>query len=208
MWRASISRTARVNRSANASRWCAMRRARRAATSGCWPIWPGRRSASRAFATARCSWPKAQPFALDTALDPHAGSSRRGGVRLQGVALGRAPRATRCCSTTGRSCSRSRRSPARASRPWCARAESSPIARVVNRQGGGISAAALTEKDLEDIRLAAELGIDYLAVSFARDADDIRRAQAELRRWRGEARVVRQDRAARGARQPVRAFSP
>jgi pyruvate kinase len=59
----------------------------------------------------------------------------------------------------------------------------------VNRQGGGISAAALTEKDLEDIRLVAELGVDYLAVSFARDADDIRQAQAELRRWGGEARV-------------------
>ncbi|MGH8207068.1 MAG: pyruvate kinase [Steroidobacteraceae bacterium] len=60
----------------------------------------------------------------------------------------------------------------------------------VNRQGGGISAPALTEKDLEDIRLAAELGLDYLAVSFARDADDMRRAQSELRRWRGDARVV------------------
>jgi pyruvate kinase len=60
----------------------------------------------------------------------------------------------------------------------------------LNRQGGGISAPALTEKDLEDIRLAAELGIDYLAVSFARDADDMRRAQSELRKWRGEARVV------------------
>jgi len=59
----------------------------------------------------------------------------------------------------------------------------------VNRQGGGISAAALTEKDFEDIRLVAELGVDYLAVSFARDADDIRKAQSELRRWRGEARV-------------------
>ncbi|MGB8691942.1 MAG: pyruvate kinase [Steroidobacteraceae bacterium] len=60
----------------------------------------------------------------------------------------------------------------------------------VNRQGGGISAPALTEKDFGDIRLAAELGIDYLAVSFARDGDDIRRAQSELRKWRGEARVV------------------
>jgi pyruvate kinase len=27
-------------------------------------------------------------------------------------------------------------------------------------------------------------------VSFARDADDMRRAQSELRKWRGEARVV------------------
>ena len=60
----------------------------------------------------------------------------------------------------------------------------------LNRQGGGISAPALTDKDIEDVQLAAELGIDYLAVSFARDADDIRRAQSELRKWRGEARVV------------------
>jgi pyruvate kinase len=60
----------------------------------------------------------------------------------------------------------------------------------LNRQGGGISAPALTEKDIEDVQLAAELGIDYLAVSFARDGDDIRRAQSELRKWRGEARVV------------------
>jgi pyruvate kinase len=60
----------------------------------------------------------------------------------------------------------------------------------LNRQGGGISAPALTEKDMEDIRVAAELGIDYLAVSFARDADDIRRAQSALRHWRGTAKVV------------------
>jgi pyruvate kinase len=60
----------------------------------------------------------------------------------------------------------------------------------VNRQGGGISAPALTEKDLEDVRFAAELGIDYLAVSFARDAEDIRRAQMTLRQWRGDAKVV------------------
>ena len=60
----------------------------------------------------------------------------------------------------------------------------------LNRQGGGISAPALTEKDMEDIRLAAELGIDFLAVSFARDGDDVRRAQAELRRWRGDGRIV------------------
>ena len=60
----------------------------------------------------------------------------------------------------------------------------------VNRQGGGISAPALTEKDFEDIQLAAELGIDYLAVSFARDAEDIRRAQSALRKWRGHAKVV------------------
>src|SRR5258706_4568921 len=50
----------------------------------------------------------------------------------------------------------------------------------VNRQGGGISAPELTDKDLEDIRIAAELGVDYLAVSFYPDADDIRRAPSAL----------------------------
>ena len=49
----------------------------------------------------------------------------------------------------------------------------------VNRQGGGISAPALTEKDLADIRVAAELGSTISPLSFARDADDIReRAEA------------------------------
>jgi pyruvate kinase len=60
----------------------------------------------------------------------------------------------------------------------------------VNRQGGGISAPALTEKDLEDIRVAAELGLDYVAVSFCRDSEDIRRAQSEVRKWRSDAKVI------------------
>jgi pyruvate kinase len=60
----------------------------------------------------------------------------------------------------------------------------------LNRQGGGLSAPALTDKDIEDIKLASEIGVDYVAVSFARDAADIRRAQAELRKWRCNAHVV------------------
>lgn len=60
----------------------------------------------------------------------------------------------------------------------------------LNRQGGGISAPALTDKDREDIRVAAENDLDYVAVSFARDADDIRSARVQLRQWRGEGRIV------------------
>jgi pyruvate kinase len=60
----------------------------------------------------------------------------------------------------------------------------------VNREGGGISAPALTDKDREDIRFAAEQGIDYVAVSFARGPDDINEAKVLLRQWRGHARVV------------------
>lgn len=43
----------------------------------------------------------------------------------------------------------------------------------INLKGGGLSAHALTEKDKQDIKLAAEMGVDYLAVSFPRSAEDI-----------------------------------
>ena len=33
----------------------------------------------------------------------------------------------------------------------------------INRQGGGLSAGALTDKDRDDIRIAAALEVDYLA---------------------------------------------
>lgn len=47
----------------------------------------------------------------------------------------------------------------------------------INRKGGGLSAAALTDKDKEDIKLAAKLEADFLAVSFPRDAADMREAR-------------------------------
>ena len=47
----------------------------------------------------------------------------------------------------------------------------------INKQGGGLSAAALTEKDKRDILTAAQIGCDYLAVSFPRNGDDIRYAR-------------------------------
>jgi pyruvate kinase len=43
----------------------------------------------------------------------------------------------------------------------------------LNRLGGGLSAPAITEKDLQDIDLAAELSLDYLAVSFPCCAADL-----------------------------------
>lgn len=47
----------------------------------------------------------------------------------------------------------------------------------INRRGGGISAASLTDKDREDILLAAEMEMDYVAVSFPRYASDIEEAR-------------------------------
>jgi len=50
----------------------------------------------------------------------------------------------------------------------------------INRKGGGLSAPALTDKDKADIKLAAELDLDYVAVSFPRDAQDINYARKLL----------------------------
>ena len=47
----------------------------------------------------------------------------------------------------------------------------------INRKGGGLTAPALTEKDMEDIKTAALIKADYLAVSFPRSGDDMRKAR-------------------------------
>ena len=60
----------------------------------------------------------------------------------------------------------------------------------INRQGGGLSAPALTEKDFEDIKLAAEIDVDYLAVSFPRTAEDINRARLLMLEAGGHAGMV------------------
>ncbi|MBP6095918.1 MAG: pyruvate kinase [Methyloversatilis sp.] len=51
----------------------------------------------------------------------------------------------------------------------------------INRQGGGLSAPALTPKDMEDIKIAASLNVDYVAVSFPKSGADMRQARELLR---------------------------
>lgn len=48
----------------------------------------------------------------------------------------------------------------------------------INKQGGGLSAAALTEKDKRDILTAAQIGVDYLAISFPRSGEDMTYARS------------------------------
>ncbi len=47
----------------------------------------------------------------------------------------------------------------------------------INREGGGLAAGSLTEKDFADIELAAKINVDYLAVSFVRSEDDLHQAR-------------------------------
>jgi pyruvate kinase len=56
----------------------------------------------------------------------------------------------------------------------------------INKQGGGLTAPALTAKDMDDIRTAMSFRCDYLAVSFPKNATDMEMAR-QLANVAGEA---------------------
>lgn len=60
----------------------------------------------------------------------------------------------------------------------------------INRQGGGLSANALTDKDREDLKFAAAIKADYLAISFVRTADDVNEARLLLRAAGGHGGII------------------
>ncbi len=60
----------------------------------------------------------------------------------------------------------------------------------INKLGGGLSAKSLTEKDLKDIKFAAELEADYLAISFPRDEHDIHEARKLFQEAGGTGGIV------------------
>jgi pyruvate kinase len=60
----------------------------------------------------------------------------------------------------------------------------------LNKEGGGLSAPALTDKDKRDIIEAAKLDMDFLSVSFARNAADINEARKLLRDAGGQGHIV------------------
>jgi len=132
------------------------------------------------FVTGAVQLVEGQPFALDTALDKKAGNEREVGVAYKELVVDVAAGDTlllndglivlEVLSVQG------------------TRIETRVVAggelsnrKGVNRKGGGISAPALTDKDREDIVFAAAQGIDYVALSFVRDAEDLHQARALLR---------------------------
>jgi len=60
----------------------------------------------------------------------------------------------------------------------------------INRLGGGLSAAAITDKDRADIQVAAKIEADYVAVSFPRNAADIHEARELLFSAGGSGNIV------------------
>ncbi len=60
----------------------------------------------------------------------------------------------------------------------------------INRQGGGLSAPALTAKDMEDIKTAVQFEADFIAVSFPKNAADMYMARELMRATGGRALMI------------------
>ena len=60
----------------------------------------------------------------------------------------------------------------------------------INLQGGGLSADALTNKDIEDMKHAAKIEVDFVAISFPRDANDIKKARKMMKDCNCNAQII------------------
>ncbi|HGY10035.1 MAG TPA: pyruvate kinase [Oceanithermus profundus] len=60
----------------------------------------------------------------------------------------------------------------------------------INIPGADLSIPAVTDKDIEDLALGAELGVDWVAVSFVRSRDDLLLARHYMNRLGHEAKLM------------------
>ncbi|PZN35087.1 MAG: pyruvate kinase [Proteobacteria bacterium] len=141
------------------------------------------------FAEGKVLLNEGEPFALDVSLDPDAGTARE-----VGVAYKKLPQDVRIGDVLLLNDGHIVLDVIGVEGP---RIETRVVVggelsdnKGINKQGGGLSAGALTDKDRADIKLAAQLGLDYLAVSFARDGGDIEEARQLLRKEGGHGLLV------------------
>jgi pyruvate kinase len=60
----------------------------------------------------------------------------------------------------------------------------------INLKGGGLSAPALTDKDKADLKAAAAMEVDFVALSFARTAEDVEQCRTLVRAAGSDAYIV------------------
>ncbi|MGL6249294.1 MAG: pyruvate kinase, partial [Billgrantia desiderata] len=123
-----------------------------------------------------------QPFVLDMALDSDAGDASRVGCDYKQLIDDVAP-GDRLLLDDGRLVLDVERIEGQQIHTTVVTGGKLSNNKGINKQGGGLSAPALTDKDKADLETAIEIGVDYLAVSFPRSAEDMR----EARRLLGEA---------------------
>jgi len=141
------------------------------------------------FRTGSVQLESGQPFALDTEMDPSAGDETAVNVAYPQLVQDVEPgdvlllddgQIVLQAESVGKS------------RIECRVVQGGELSskKGLNKRGGGLSAPALTEKDREDIVTAAEKGLDFVAVSFARDAADVDEARQLLRAAGGHGYLV------------------
>jgi len=128
-------------------------------------------------------------FSLDAGLAPDGGDSRQVGLTYKGLAGDVRPGDTLLLDDGNLTMEVTSVSDARVS---CRVINGGVLSdnKGLNRQGGGISAEALTDKDVEDIRFAVELDADFIAVSFVRDAAEIERARELVAAAGGHGHII------------------
>lgn len=60
----------------------------------------------------------------------------------------------------------------------------------INKKGGGLTAKALTEKDYVDLEFAVQMDVDYIAISFPRNAEDMLEAKRLIAAAKGNSGVI------------------
>ncbi|HEV7715191.1 MAG TPA: pyruvate kinase, partial [Steroidobacteraceae bacterium] len=141
------------------------------------------------FQTGKVILEEGKPFVLDTALDPKAGTLEGVGCAYKNLPRDVTPGDTLLLADGNIVLAVESVSGTRIGTRVKVGGELSDR-KGLNRQGGGISAPALSDKDRDDIRFAAEEGIDYIAVSFARSANDIDQARVLARKSKSDARIL------------------
>ena len=141
------------------------------------------------FKQGRVELKVGQAFTLDTALAADAGDAQKVGVTFKALARD-VRKGNTLLLDDGRIVLKVQRVTGSAIITTVVVGGSLSNNKGLNREGGGLSATALTSKDRKDLVHALALGVDYIAVSFPRDANDIRAARRLIRRAGGDAGII------------------
>ncbi len=141
------------------------------------------------FAEGSVALNEGQTFTLDVALADDAGDERRVGVTYKAL-----PRDVRAGDTLlvddGRIVLKVKSVNGTAIRTVVESGGELSNNKGLNREGGGLSARALTPKDKLDLRHALAQGTDYIAISFPRSAEDIETARRLVKRAGGSVGII------------------
>lgn len=131
------------------------------------------------FKDTKVNLKEGQDFALDINLDPTAGDNTQIGITYEPLALEVKP-GNRLLLDDGRIVLDVVK--VENMRVHCTVIVGGDLSnnKGINLLGGGLSAAALTDKDKEDIKTIALIKCDYVAVSFPRCAEDLHEARRLL----------------------------